>query len=100
MATPSVITALVEDTENMTLGVTPFKLEIKGQPEPRVKAVKFLDVTTGKVSRVRVTALAADKIPALPLSTLDAVARRILPNARVSVANKGNAQFYREYTNA
>lgn len=97
MATPSVITALIEDRDNMTLGITPFKLEIKGQAEPRVKATRFIDVNTGKVSKVRITALAADGVPAQPLSTLDAVARRILPNARVTVANKGRAQFYREY---
>lgn len=97
MATPSVITALVPDTENMTMGVTPFKLEIKGSPEPRVKATKFIDTETGKVTKIRITALAADGVPAQPLSTLDAVARRLLPNARVTAANKGRAQFYREY---
>jgi hypothetical protein len=100
MATPSVITALVADTENMTLGVTPFKLEIKGSPEPRVTATKFIDIDTGKVSKVRIVALAADGVPAQPLSTLDAVARRLLPNARVTAAHKGTAQFYREYSNA
>jgi hypothetical protein len=97
MATPSVITALVEDVQNMTLGVTPFKLEIKGQPEERVKITKFVDINTGKVSKVRVTALAADGKPAQPISTLDAAARRVLPNARITVRNHGTAQFYREY---
>jgi hypothetical protein len=98
MATPSVITSLVADTENMTLGVTPFKLEIKGSPEPRVKATKIIDINTGKVAKIRIVAMASDGVPAQPLSTLDAVARRLLPNARVTAANKGSAQFYREYS--
>jgi hypothetical protein len=100
MATPSVITALIADTENMTLGVTPFNLEIKGSPEPRVKATTFLDINTGKVSKVRIVTLAADGVPAQPVSTQDAVARRLLPNARVTARHSGSSQFYREYSNA
>jgi hypothetical protein len=78
----SVITALVPDNNNLLVGVTPFKLELKGKPEPRVRIEKIQDMQDGSFT-VRIVAPSD-----MSLSTLDAVARRLLPNARVYAGSK------------
>lgn len=94
--TASVITKLVPDFDEMLLGATPYILEIKGEPEPRVRVTELMDLDTG-TKTVRIIAKAAEGVPALALSTLDAIARRILPTARVAVTSKGKAGMHREY---
>ena len=94
--TASVITNLVPDYDEMLLGATPYKLEIKGEPEPRVRVTELMDLETG-TKTVRIIAKASEGVPALALSTLDAIARRILPNARVKATGKGTAGMHREY---
>jgi len=97
--TASVITALAPLTEDKTWTETPFKLELKGQREYRVTVKEILDTETGK-RVVRIAALAPSGIPVQPLSTLDAIARRILPGARVQTVTKGRSAVIREYAAA
>jgi hypothetical protein len=94
--TASVITALAPIHEEKTWTETPFKLELKGKPEKRVTVKQILDTETGK-RMVRIATLAPSGVPVQPLSTLDAIARRILPNARVQRIVKGSAALIREY---
>jgi hypothetical protein len=93
----SVITSLEPNREEMLLGFTPYKLEIKGEPEPRVKVVEIKDITTGAAT-IRIVAMAAAGMPVLALPTLDQIARRILPNARVTARLHGSAAFTRLYS--
>ena len=85
--TAPVVTNLFEDFDNMTLGVTPIKVELKGAPEPRVKVEKLQDLTRGGYS-VKITAPLD-----VAVSTLDAIARRVLPGSKVTVAGKGPARI-------
>lgn len=94
--TASVITALVPNTNDMLFGEVPYLLEIKGQPEPRVKVTELNNWDKG-VKTVKIVAQAAENVPVLPLSTLDQIARRILPGARVTAKIKGHAGLHREY---
>ena len=96
MATPSVITELVRNTEDATWGRTPFKLSIKGSPERRVNVRETLDVDTGAKTVEIVALLDGDK-PVLPLSTLDQIARNIKTGARVQSTTKGSANMIRVY---
>jgi hypothetical protein len=94
--TASVITALAPITEDKTWTETPFKLELKGETERRVTVKEILDTETGK-RVVRIAALAPSGIPVQSLSTLDAIARRIIPGARVTSNFKGASNLIREY---
>jgi hypothetical protein len=85
--TAPVVTALTPDTDNMTLGVTPFKVELKGKPAPHVKAEKVQDLQKGGFS-VKITAPLE-----VPVSTLDAIARGLKAGARVVLAGKGPARI-------
>jgi hypothetical protein len=87
----SVITALVPDNDNLLLGVTPFKLELKGQSEPRVKVQKIQDLEYGGFT-VKIVAPSE-----MAVSTLDAIARRLLPNARVYAGVKAGPTKVRLY---
>jgi hypothetical protein len=99
--TASVITKLAPVLEDRVLGKTPYALEVKGKPEPRVTIAELLDPDTG-ARTVRITALANDGKPVQALPTLDQVARRILPNARVTSYNKAatGVRITREYATA
>jgi len=97
--TASVITNLSPVNEDATWTTTPYALEIKGQPERRVSVTKVLDPETG-AKMVRIISLATAGVPALPLATLDQIARNVLPNARVQVFNKAANRFHREYATA
>lgn len=87
MPTAPVVTNVIEDRERMTLGVFPLLIELKGKPEPRVKVAKLQDQNTGKFS-VRIIAPRE-----FPLSTLDAVARRVLPGSKLLLGGKGPAHI-------
>jgi len=88
----SVITRLEADNENMTLGSTPYVLELKDKPEPRVKVRKVQDLNKGGFE-VQIEAPAD-----IAVSTLDAIARRLIPQARVKVAGKNHATIIRYYS--
>lgn len=94
--TASVITALAPMTEDATWEMTPYALEIKGQPAHGVTVKRVLEPSTGH-RIVRIAAMAPTGIPALPLATLDQIARRILPGARVQSYTKGSKIHVREY---
>lgn len=96
MATPSVITELVRNMEDATLGRTPYKLSIKGSPERRVNVRETLDIDTG-TKTVEIVALLDGDNPVLPLSTLDQIARNIKTGARVQTSRKGSANMIRVY---
>lgn len=95
--TASVITTLEANTEDATFGRTPYRLEIKGAPAYGVRVTELLDPNTGKRT-VELIVPAPDGTPALPLSTMDAVARRIIDGARVAVKSQGTA-WRRVYSN-
>lgn len=88
--TASVITSLAPNTEDATFGRTPYRLEIKGAPAHGVRVTELLDPNTGKRT-VEVIVPAPEGVPALALSTMDAVARRILDGARVALKSQGTA---------
>lgn len=85
--TAPVVTALIEDRDNMTLGELPIKVELKGQPAPLVKVVKLQDLNKGGFT-VKITAPLD-----VAVSTLDAIARRVIPNSKVTLAGKGPARI-------
>ena len=93
----SVITALEPNREEMVLGFTPYRLEIKGSPEPRVKVTEIRDIATGKAT-VKIIAMASAGTPVQAVSTLDAIARKILPGARVIARLHGSAAYSRFYS--
>ena len=100
----SVITNLSPITEEMTWGTTsktPYALEIKGEAQRAVTVTELMDTSTGK-KMVRIVALAVAGVPVQPLPTLDQVARRILPDAKVQAYNKAEAgnRIVREYAPA
>jgi len=94
--TAPVITNLVVDTDAMTLGVWPFKVELKGKPEPRLKVRKLQDLSTGELT-VSIEAPVVDGKPIVAVSTMDTIARRVLDGARVYAGNKGGTVRYRRY---
>lgn len=85
--TAPVVTALIPDTDNLLVGVTPFKVELKGKPAPHVKVQKIQDQNNGSWS-VKITAPND-----VAVSTLDAVARNIIKGAKVTLAGKGPARI-------
>jgi hypothetical protein len=93
MPTAPVVTNVIEDRDSMTLGVFPLRIELKGKPEPRLKVAKLQNQNTGEFT-VRITAPKE-----FPLSTLDAVARRIIPGSKVRTSGRGPATI-REYAKA
>ena len=97
--TASVITALAPVAADKTWEVTPYKLEIKGQPAHGVTVKEILEPETGR-KLVRIEALAPTGIPVLPLPTMDQVARNIRAGARVVNYIKGSKLHIREYAAA
>jgi hypothetical protein len=95
--TASVITRLEPDFDSMLVGLTPFKLELKGVPETRVKVEKIQDQNNGAY-KVRITSPVIDGKPLVPFPTLDQVARRLIDGARVAVYGKNGGALIREYT--
>lgn len=95
--TASVITALAPVNEDKTWTDTPYRLELKGETAHGVTVKTVLDTETGK-RVVRIAALAPSGIPVVALPTLDQIARRIIPGARVERSIKGTANLIREYS--
>lgn len=93
--TASVITKLAPVNAEKTWTETPYALEIKGQPAHGVTVKSIMNPETGKLM-VRIAAMAPTGIPALPLPTLDQIARNILKGAKVTNYIKGAAHV-REY---
>jgi hypothetical protein len=93
-----VVTKLEAVIEDATWTKTPYALEVKGKPEPRVNVAKILDPDTG-AKTVRIVALATAGVPVLSLALLDYVARSILPTAKISTYSKAEAgnRIVREY---
>lgn len=89
--TARVITALIEDRDNWTVGETPFKVELKGRPVPEVKAKRIQNLSTGELS-VKIIAPVT-----FALSTLDKIAQNILDGVKVRDYRKGDV-IVREYT--
>lgn len=92
-------TAVVADRDNAGVNKMPYRVTVAGQPEPRVKALRTVNSNTGEIT-VSLMVPVIDGSPLLALSTLDATARRINPNARVSRSSKGPRILFREYATA
>lgn len=92
-------TAVMADRDNAGVNKMPYLVTVAGQPEPRVKALRTVNPNTGEIT-VSLMVPVTDGSPLLALSTLDATARRINPNARVSRSRKGPRILYREYATA
>lgn len=89
----SVITKLEARTEDQTYGRIPYDVEIKGAKPANVvvaKLPKLSDVTETLVEITSPKGL-------LALSTMDAIARRIMPDARHRVTYDGTAAQRRVY---
>lgn len=91
MATPKVITALIEDRDNWTVGQTPFTVELKGRRVPEIKAKRIQNLSTGALSVQIIAPLT------FALSTLDKIAQNILDGAKVRDYRKGDV-IVREYS--
>lgn len=89
----SVITKFEVIEENVSLAVTPYRAEIQGKFDPRVKVQKVQDLKKGGYY-VQV------QVPKgkLALSTMDALARRVHPSARVLNDLPGVSVHVRTYT--
>lgn len=89
-------TAVLADRDNASVNSMPYTVAIAGNPEPRVKAVRKVSPLTGDIT-IHLTVPVIDGVPLLPVSTMDATARRIAPSARVSKYGKGSRLHVREY---
>jgi hypothetical protein len=94
--TASVITKLAPVNADKTWTETPYALEIKGQTAHGVTVKEILEPTTGQ-KIIRIAAMAPTGIPALPLPTMDQIARNIRAGARVVNYVKGPKLHIREY---
>ena len=83
--TAPTVTAVRPDFDHLLVGITPFKVELKGRPAPHVKVEKIQDQNTGEYS-VKITAPKA-----VPLPVLDQIARKVDPSAKVSLYGRGPA---------
>lgn len=92
----SVITKLEINDDASTHSVKMYDLDIKDKPRHGVTVKRIFDVWTGKTV-VKISSIVKDGAPVLSLSTMDAVARRIIPNARVENVVKGSKITIREY---
>lgn len=88
----SVITKFEVVEENVTLAVTPYRAEIKGKFDPRVKVERVQDLNKGGYYVVV-------QVPAgvVALSTMDALARRVSADARVLTNMPGRGVHVRTY---
>lgn len=89
----SVITKLVARTEDQTYGRIPYDLEIKGSKPANVTVAKLPKINETGQTLVEITTPEG----ALALSTMDAIARRILPDARHLITYNGKAARRRVY---
>jgi hypothetical protein len=84
--TAPTITRLTENLDASTVGQIAYHLEIKGQPMPAVRVLRLQDLKTGQ-QRVEIRTPLVDGQPVLKVGVLDAIARKILPAARVAASH-------------
>lgn len=89
----SVITKLEARTEDQTYGRIPYDVEIKGAKPANVVVAKLPKLSDKTETLVEITA----PVGLLALSTMDAIARRIIPNARHRVTYAGTSAQRRVY---
>lgn len=89
----SVITKLEARTEDQTYGRIPYDVEIKGAKPANVVVAKLPKLSDVTETLVEITAPTGT----LALSTMDAIARRILPEAKVRVTYDGTSARRRVY---
>ena len=89
-------TAVVPNRDDASVNKTPYTVIHAGQSVPQVKAVRLVSPITGAIT-VELTVPVQNGIPAIPVSTMDATARRINPNARVKRYGKTPNHIFREY---
>lgn len=89
----SVITKFEVVEDNVTLAVTPYRVEVKGIRDPRLKVERVQDLKNGGYY-VLVQAPAG----MLALSTMDAIARRVDPKARALSNMAGKTVHVRIYS--
>jgi hypothetical protein len=93
----SVITKLVARTEDQTYGRIPYDVEIKGSVPANVVVAKLPKLSDKTQTLVEITVPLVSGAPALALSTMDAIARRILPEARHLTTYAGESARRRVY---
>lgn len=97
----SVITKLEANLSERTLSGdimrTPYVLEVRGAAIPNVLVYEMLDTVKG-FTTVLVQAPVVDGKPLLAPSTMDAIARRVKPNARAYGGNRGGSVRVRRYS--
>ena len=93
----SVITKLEARTEDQTYGRIPYSVEIKGETPANVVVAMLPKVSDKTQTLVEITVPLVEGATALALSTMDAIARRILPDAKVLVTYNGSAARRRVY---
>lgn len=92
----SVITKFEVIADEVTLEQTRYVVEIKGQAMPLVKVTKVQDLVHGGYT-IRVEVPKVDGRAILADSTMDALARRVDPNAKVYGGNKRGMVKVRVY---
>lgn len=93
----SVITKLEARTEDQTYGRIPYDVEIKGEAPANVVVAKLPKLSAATQTLVEITTPLVGGSPLLALSTMDAIARRILPDAKVLTSYSGASARRRVY---
>lgn len=93
----SVITKLEARTEDQTYGRIPYDVEIKGTVPANVTVAKLPKLSSAGQTLVEITTPLVDGGTLLALSTMDAIARRILPEARHLTTYAGSSARRRVY---
>lgn len=93
----SVITRFEENTSEQMLGKMPYIVEVRGQRVPNLRVEKLTDIESGAVT-VLVEVPKSDGRAILAVSTMDALARRVKPDARAYAGNKHGAVARRMYS--
>lgn len=95
--TASVITKLVARTEDQTYGRIPYDVEIKGKAPAGVVVAKLPKLSDVTQTLVEITTPLVAGSTSIALSTMDQIARNILPGARVLVTYAGKSARRRVY---
>jgi hypothetical protein len=93
----SVITKLEARNEDQTYGRIPYDVEIKGERPANVVVAKLPKISDATQTLVEITTPLVGGSTALAVSTMDAIARRILPDARHIVTYPGESARRRVY---
>ena len=94
----SVITRFERSEEDSRYNDHAFEVQIKGKPAHGVTVRRMLDADTGKRTVIVSAMVKPDGSPALPLATLDQLARRAVDGARVQQFLKGSKVWTRTYS--